>query len=43
MKYIPEQRFQVVREATFKTESKQISSSNDAKELFQQWFDEKGL
>ncbi|MDB2685921.1 hypothetical protein N9Y42_01810 [Mariniblastus sp.] len=42
MKYIPEQRFQVVREATFKTESKQINSSNDAKNLFQQWFDEKG-
>ncbi len=42
MKYIPEQRFQVVREKTFKTENKQISSSDDAKSLFQEWFDEKG-
>jgi DNA repair protein RadC len=43
MKYIPEQRFQVVREKTFKTENKQISGSDDAKRLFQQWFDEKGF
>ena len=43
MKYIPEQRFQVVREKTFKTENKQISGSDDAKKLFQQWFDEKGF
>jgi DNA repair protein RadC len=43
MKYIPEHRFQVVREKTFKTESKKISGSDDAKNLFQQWFDERGF
>jgi len=43
MKYIPQQRFQVVREETFKTECKQINSSDDAKKLFQEWFDEKGF
>ena len=40
MKYVPQQRFQVIREKTFKTENKHIKGSEDAKVFFQQWFDE---
>ena len=42
MKYVPQQRFQVIREKTFKVESKHIGGSEDAKAFFQQWFDELG-